>query len=358
MLLVLSSLFGATGGIPAFNRLLVRAAVDDAAQKGTPLDIVALTDARDQVPDFALSEAVRYSPCGGDRRRCVLSVGRALRPFRPILFGHVNLTPLGLFARPFGVRYGVIAHGTEVWSKLPAHRLMALRRAHVVACVSDDTSQRVRTVQGVAEGRCLRIINALPSLPPRVERDSSPGAGGPLRLLSVTRLHPGEPKGIDLTLRAIAGLPPGSIDYTVIGDGADRPRLQALTGTLGLTEQVHFVGAVDDVARDQALSSCDLFALPSSSEGFGIVYLEAMAYGKPCLGARVGGTREVVDDEQTGLLVEPDVESVRFGLQRLFVPSLRQRLGRAGRRRVEEHFTYAAFREHATRLFTRLRSDG
>lgn len=356
MLLVLSSLFGVTGGIPAFNRLLVRAAVEDAAQQGVPLDIVALTDAGDQIPDFALEASVRYVPCGGDRRRCVMAVGRALRPFRPILFGHVNLTPLGLVARPLGVRYGVIAHGTEVWSRLPAHRRLALRRAHVVACVSDDTSQRVRAVQGVAEGRCLRIINALPALPASIE--SEPPSGGPLRLLSVTRLHPGEPKGIDLTLRAIAGLPPSSVDYTVIGDGADRPRLQALVGTLGLAEQVHFVGAVDDATRDRAIATCDLFALPSSSEGFGIVYLEAMAYGKPCLGARVGGTKEVVLDEQTGLLVEPDVESVRFGLQRLFAPTLRQKLGRAGRRRVEGHFTYTAFRDHAARLFTRLRSDG
>lgn len=356
MLLVLSSLFGATGGIPAFNRLLVRAAVEELGKDATPLDIVVLTDERDQTPDFALGDQARYLPCGGDRSRCVFAVGRALRPFRPMLFGHVNLTPLGLFARPFGVRYGVIAHGTEVWSRLPAYRRLALRRAQAVACVSNDTLQRVRTVQGVAEGRCLRIINALPALPAAIETDPPPG--GPLRLLSVTRLHPGEPKGIDLTLRAIAGLPPSSVDYTVIGDGADRPRLQALCDTLGLADQVHFVGAVDDVARDRALATCDLFVLPSSSEGFGIVYLEAMAYGKPCLGAAVGGTTEVVLDEQSGLLVAPDVESVRFGLQRLFAPSLRQKLGRAGRRRVEEHFTYAVFRDHAARLFTRLRSDG
>jgi phosphatidylinositol alpha-1,6-mannosyltransferase len=356
MLLVLSSLFGATGGIPAFNRLLLRAAVEDALDFGEPLSIVALTDDPQQLPDAMLGAALRYVPCGGDRRRCVAETARAAGRFSPILFGHVNLATPGLLLRPLGSRFGVIAHGTEVWSPLPWHRRLPLRQAHVVACVSDDTLQRVRAVQGVSEARCLRIINAISTLPPSGVSD--PTADRPLRLLSVTRLHPGEPKGIDLTLRALYGLPAGSFRYTVIGEGADRPRLQALAASLGLAAQVHFAGAVDDAARDRALADCDLFVLPSSGEGFGIVYLEAMARGKPCLGARVGGTPEVVLDEQTGLLVEPNVESVRAGLRKLYDPALRQRLGQAGRRRVEAHFTYDAFRRHAVRLFTRLRSDG
>lgn len=350
MQLVLSSLYGSTGGIPAFNRLLVRAAVEHGG--AGRLRVVALTDATGPLLPPSLAERVEYLPCGGDRRLCAVEVFRALRQRRPILCGHVNLAPLGLAGAALRLRYGVIAHGTEVWSPLPWHRRLALRRAAVVTCVSDDTARRVQDVQGVLAGRCVRIITALESLPTSDATDVD--SGRPLRLLSVTRLHPGEPKGIDLVLRAIAGLPQIAMQYTVIGDGADRPRLRALADGLGLGDRVRFAGRVGDAERDRALADCDLFVLPSSGEGFGIVFLEAMAWSKACLAARAGGTPEVVLDEQPGLLVEPNVAAVRAALSRLQDPSLRARLGRAGRARVVEHFTYEAFRQRAFQLFDKL----
>lgn len=357
MLLVLSSLFGATGGIPAFNRLLVAAAGEFAAAQGLPLRIVALTDPMDGPPPAG----VAYVPCGGDRARCGAETLRALPQHSFAILGHVNLAPLGLVARLLGRPFGVIAHGTDVWTPLSWNRRQALRLARVVACVSSDTAAHVVSQQGVAAERCLRIINAIatvPEPPPVQQLDS-----GPLRILSVTRLHPDEPKGIDLMLHALAGLPGRRLTYTVIGDGDARPSLRALAETLGLADRVRFVGLVSDAERDAALAECDLFALPSSNEGFGIVYLEAMAQAKPCLAARVGGAPEVVLDGETGLCVEPTVLAVRAAIVRLSDPALREKLGAAGRARLLSHFTYDAFRRHAFELFTRLsdpsrRSDG
>jgi glycosyltransferase involved in cell wall biosynthesis len=349
MLLVLTSLFGATGGIPSFNRLLVRAATDWVSERAGRLRVVVLCDPLNTPSPRALPE---YLPCGGDRLLCTALTMRAAET--PLLFGHVNLAPLGLFGRLRGRPYGVIAHGTEVWSPQPWHRRLALHGARAVAGVSADTVARLERVQGVATGRCVRVINALGSsveeLPPLVEREP----GGPLRLLSVTRLHPGEPKGIDLVLRALARLPAKSFEYTVVGEGAAGRALRALADELGLGERVRFAGWLPDAERNRALAGCDVFVLPSSGEGFGIVYLEAMAYGKPCLAARVGGAPEVVLDGETGLLVEPTVESVRAALARLADPGLRARLGVAGRARVAAHFTYEAFRRHAGAFFDRL----
>lgn len=356
MLLVLSSLFGATGGIPSFNQLLVRAASDFAASQGLPLAIVALTDP----PGTASPPGASYVPCGGDRARCVAEVLRLLPQHRFVLLGHVNLAPLGLAARLLRRPFGVIAHGADVWTPLSWHRRRALRLAQVVACVSDDTAAHVIRQQGVAPDRCLRIINAIATVPPI---PPAPVESAALRIVSVTRLHPGEPKGIDLLLHALAGLPSGSTTYTVIGDGAERASLRSLAETLGLGARVRFAGLVSDAERDAALDACDLFALPSSNEGFGIVYLEAMARAKPCLAARVGGAPEVVLDEQTGLCVAPTVPAVREALVRLGDPALRAKLGAAGRDRLLSHFTYNAFRRHAFKLFSRLsdpsrRSDG
>jgi glycosyltransferase involved in cell wall biosynthesis len=272
---------------------------------------------------------------------------------REVVFGHVNLAPLGLLLP----RYGVIAHGTEVWTALPALRRLALRRATAVGCVSEHTARSVQEVQGVAAGRCVRLINALPRAAGERGQDEADrlaaGQGRPVRVLSVTRLFPAEPKGIDLMLRALVELP--LVEYTVVGTGPALPALQRLAGELGVAARVRFTGTLSDGERDAELQRCDVFALPSRGEGFGIVYLEAMAQGKPCLAARAGGAPEVVVDGETGLVVEPAVAPVRAALQQLVDSAeLRQRMGHAGRKRVQQCFSYARFREQAEAFFRRL----
>ena len=359
MLLVLSSLFCAPGGIPAFNLLLVRAAAEFAERHRRPLKVVVLTDAPAAVPRHfldVLPAAARpgfYLGCGGERGRCAAAVLAELPRQRLLVLGHVNLAPLGLF----WPRYGVIAHGTEVWTPLPRLRRLALQRATAVGCVSEHTASCVQQQQGVLAGRCARLINALPALP----KDFRPGAGQgsdgssdrPVRVLSVTRLHPGEPKGVDLMLRALSALP--KVEYTVVGTGGALPELRRLAVELGVAERVRFTGALSDAERNAELQRCDVFALPSRGEGFGIVYLEAMAYGKPCLAASVGGAPEVVLDGETGLVVEPAVEPVRAALQLLASSAeLRRLLGDAGRERVAQSFSYERFRERAGAFFARL----
>src|SRR5205814_6993869 len=85
--------------------------------------------------------------------------------------------------------------------------------------------------------------------------------------------------------------------------GDDVPRLQELCSRLGVADAVTFTGFIDDQRLAEELSRCRMFALPSRKEGFGLVFLEAMARGRPCLGARAGGVPEVIT-ESTGMLVE------------------------------------------------------
>jgi glycosyltransferase involved in cell wall biosynthesis len=90
----------------------------------------------------------------------------------------------------------------------------------------------------------------------------------------------------------------------VIGRGDDLPRLKELRDRAGLGDAVDFAGYVEDARLSLELNTCRLFALPSDREGFGLVYLEAMAHGRPCLGVRAGGSPEVITPV-TGVLVEP-----------------------------------------------------
>lgn len=395
MLLVLSTLFGAYGGIPAFNRLLVQVASDHCQRQKQPLIVLALTDPAlqgasaqpagppqaDPLPDLdpgsapghvwwpaapsaavplelrpSLAANVCYRPCAGDRRALLSAYLREVGRPMPLILGHVNLAPLGLvWPRP----YGVIAHGSEVYGRLPWLRRIGLAQAHRIACVSDHTLACVHVRQGAAVERCVRVVNALPLLPACRPTGSHTA---PLQLLCISRLHPAEPKGVDALLRAVAMLPADQVKLTVIGEGEARPALQALALSLGLhADRVRFLGAVSDEVRDAELDTCDVFVLPSESEGFGIVYLEALARGKPCIAARAGGAPEIIRDGETGFLVSvpvaahvPELAAAILGLSN---PLLRHNLGQTGRRSVEEMHTLAAFRQRADAFFAALLPD-
>jgi phosphatidylinositol alpha-1,6-mannosyltransferase len=143
-----------------------------------------------------------------------------------------------------------------------------------------------------------------------------------------------------VAIRAVAGLRDRwpSLHYLVVGDGDERGRLEALADALGVTDCVRFVGEVADQELAQYFAACDVFVLPNrveagDFEGFGIVFLEAAASGKPVVGGASGGVVEAVDDGRTGLLVDAeDPSAVQSALERLLSsPDLRDRFGRAGR---------------------------
>jgi glycosyltransferase involved in cell wall biosynthesis len=116
---------------------------------------------------------------------------------------------------------------------------------------------------------------------------------------------------------------------------------------LGISERVRFEQDLTDGELAAAYRDADLFVLPSGQEGFGIVFLEAMKFGKPCIGGNVGGTPEVITDGETGLLVPfGDEAALTAALDRLIGDSeLRERMGRAGRERLLNYFTFPRFKE-------------
>jgi len=156
---------------------------------------------------------------------------------------------------------------------------------------------------------------------------------------AVGRLHP--QKGFANLLVAVARvrerLP--AIRLLLVGDGALRRELVARAEALGLAEVVTFAGSRGDVP--EILAALDLFVLPSLWEGLPNAVLEAMAAGLPVVATAAGGTPELVVDGETGLLVPPgDVTALEEAIERLLRdPGLRRKMGEAGRKRVEGHFT-------------------
>src|SRR5204862_444117 len=107
----------------------------------------------------------------------------------------------------------------------------------------------------------------------------------------------------------------------MVGDGNLRPELEEHTAALGLATHVRFYGQLSDEGRDERLRTARCLALPSKGEGFGLVYVEAMRLGRPCLVSDVDAGREVVEPPVAGLAVNPDDgDAIARALVRLLTP--------------------------------------
>jgi glycosyltransferase involved in cell wall biosynthesis len=175
-------------------------------------------------------------------------------------------------------------------------------------------------------------------------------------LLTVARMLASEKqKGLDTvieSLPSILRIVP-DVFYIVVGDGDDRTRLELRAQQLGVAERVLFVGAAAD--SDELIAyydCCDVFVMPSQQEGFGLVFLEAMARARPVIAANFGGATDVVSDGDTGYLIDyGDHERLAELTAALLQDAeVRAQMGAAGRRRVESEFGLELFDQRLSTL--------
>ena len=190
--------------------------------------------------------------------------------------------------------------------------------------------------------------------PPREEARRRLGvAADCLLLVGVGRLVP--IKGFDVLVRALPAIvkEAPAARLCLVGDGPDRPALEAEARALGVADRVLLAGAHEEVAP--FLAAADLLVAPSRNEGLGKALVEAMALGLPVVATRVGGIPAVVADGQTGSLVPPDDPPAlaRAVGALLKDPELRRRAGEAGRRRAEQ-FSLAAMESRLLGLYREL----
>jgi phosphatidyl-myo-inositol dimannoside synthase len=286
-----------------------------------------------------------------------------------VLFGHGFPLPMLGPALDHLTPYVVLTHGAEVWLARTPGLAAAMRRglggAREVTAVSRSTARTIRRL--LPSGAPLSVL-----YPGVDERRFSPEASGAAvreryRLADrpvvacVSRLVPR--KGQDILIRAmpmVGRLVPDAV-LLLAGGGPYRGALQGLA-VQAPRGSVVFAGEVSDEELPSYYAACDVFAMPCRSrwgglevEGFGIVFLEAAASGKPVVAGRSGGADEAVVDEETGLLVEGDEpKAVALAIARLLLDrAVAGRMGAAGRARVEGEFTW---RRQADRLAAVLRS--
>ena len=171
----------------------------------------------------------------------------------------------------------------------------------------------------------------------------------------MTRLERGDRyKGIVTVIEALGMLEDASVHYCIIGHGDDLPFLQRVAERCGVAHRVHFLRGVSDAELISLYGRCAAFVLPSGKEGFGIVFLEAMYFGAPVIAAAEKGALDVVQDEETGLLVRfGDTVALKQAIERLQEDSaLRAQVIAGGRATVTEGgpFTFARFAQRCAEV--------
>ena len=215
---------------------------------------------------------------------------------------------------------------------------MAVRRADIVVTTSLYARDRIAEAYGIPPSK-VRIVPEPIDL--RAWREDEAEAAEPTpdepAILTVAHMYPR--KNLGVLLEAYAHLRDAGIPYRawIVGEGPCRIAWERLRDGLGLADRVEFLGTIPRRELQDRYRRATLFCLPSRQEGFGIVFLEAMACGKPIVAGRRAAVPETVADGETGLLVDPEDSVALAGALASLLSDepLRRAMGAAGRRRVE-----------------------
>jgi glycosyltransferase involved in cell wall biosynthesis len=258
---------------------------------------------------------------------------------------HVPATVAMYCARQLNVPFSFTGHAVDLFRQRTMLRAK-LRRASFVACISAWHREFYREIEPAPDAK-RPIIRCGVDVTDFAPVDREFGAERPVRLLGVGRLVP--KKGFDVLIESIAelkreGMP---FDCDIAGEGPERPHLERLIRKHSLEDRVRLLGAVANDDVRQLMNERDVFVLPcridatGDRDGIPVVLMEAMACGLTVVSGDLPAIRELVEDEGTGMLVDPgSTSALSRALQRVTSDAaFRRRLADAGRRRVVEEFS-------------------
>ena len=165
-------------------------------------------------------------------------------------------------------------------------------------------------------------------------------------------------KGMDTLIKALPRLllrwP--EVQLAMVGEGDDKEWLVDIARHSGVQKHVHFLSGLTYGQLSACYAASEIFALPSRGEGFGFVYLEAMARGKPVIGGAHGGAPEVIEDGKTGYVVpHGDAAQLATAMETLLDDAtLRAEMGRRGKQRVDNEFKFSVFAKSFRRILREL----
>jgi len=334
IVLLATDAYGGHGGIALFSRDL------SSALASLGHEVVVVPRIVPQVPGEIPPGVTFFAEAAGGPVAYARAVARA-RWARPdlVVCGHMNLLPVAcaIARRPM-----LVAYGLEAWQPLSTAYRGLLRRCRGIICISSVTRDRL--------GAWSQYTGPMPLLPNAVHlerygiRPRRPdlvaryGLAGKRVLLTVGRLAGQERyKGFDEIMEVLGHFPPDVV-YVIAGGGTDAPRLRQRAAALGVAGRVIFTGMFSEAEKCDLYNLADVYVMPSRAEGFGFVFLEAMASGIPVIASKYDGGRDALLDGRLGLLVDPsNPAEIRAAILEL--------LAEDGRQVPDElrHFSFANF---------------
>jgi phosphatidylinositol alpha-1,6-mannosyltransferase len=364
----------AAGGVQRAGRHLASVITEFAANRGMECRILSLNDGPELKRLTVAGREIVFTGSERAKGRFLTIAIRAARRrsaksknnAKLVVAGHPNLAPVVAAMRLAApsLKSIICTHGVEVWEPLSRLRRMALRRAHLVLAPSKYTADHVAAIQRVAVEKIRVLPWALDpqfeALAPHAAKSAAPGNFPEGRVvLTVGRWRADERyKGMDTLITALPRLLPRwpELQLAMVGEGDDREWLENLAEENGVDRHVHFLSGLSYEELASCYAHCEIFALPSKGEGFGLVYLEAMACGKPVIGGAHGGAPEVIDDGKTGYLVpHGDAVQLATAIETLLAnPTLELEMGRRGKERVDHEFRFNVFAKSFRKILREL----
>jgi glycosyltransferase involved in cell wall biosynthesis len=306
------------GGIQHYSRILLRGLEDLLPQ--TEIRVLSKNDCG---TDFAKEGSGTFKGAGGNpesvrtARFCALLITETIvrRPDLAIIT-HLHFAPVAYALKKLlGLRYWISAHGLEAWKAMSPSMRKALAGADRILSVSRHTRERLIELHRLDPQRIFVLPNA-------VKEEAFFPTEKPVHLLrryglkaeqkvlfTLARLDsPDRYKGYDRIIDSLKRIRQDvpEVHYILAGRGAENERIRGRIRQLGLERCVTLTGFLPDRDLRDHYNLCDLFVMPSQGEGFGIVYLEALACGRPVLAGNEDGSREPLLEGELGALVNPE----------------------------------------------------
>lgn len=350
--------YSGTGGIQRYCRML------DSILEDVRIPCVSIS-LWDRQADKPKDSPLRtHYGCGRRKIRFMVVFLKSLWGERLgiVWFHHVMFLPLIPLVRVFTrAEVWVSVYGDEVWERANSLGLRYLNKADRVIAISNHTVDKLRQLHGVDPVR-IALCHLGVDRGFNVECDD-PGrrseVGGQVSpyVLVVSRLNlpDAENKGVLRVCEAMGRIVDTypTVRCLVVGDGKDRKALEEVIQVKPWGGNVRWLGRVSDDELDRLYAGATVFALPSTVEGFGLVFVEAMIHGCPVVAGNEDASSDVVVDGETGFLVNAlDVDAIALAFRRLLAdPGRRAAMGAAGRQRALQYFTYEAMRDRVRTLF-------
>lgn len=345
------------GGILQVGRSVLRMLSAKQEEGGVECRILSLGRPEEDGESQAICQAwgPRLQCYGAGRMRFSASCLAQMAAWADVVvFTHLGLASLlSVVPRPLRPASLTLIYGLDVWRTLNRRHARALRHSDVVVGISQYTIRRAREFNPWLDG----VRHCPLGIRDDLAGDGEAGLQAALGftptcrdILIVGRMAKGEgQKGhrelIQAMARVVREIPAARL--IIAGSGDDVDTYREMARRTSAAERILFCGYVPDPLLRTLYRRVGVFAMPSRQEGFGLVYLEAMAAGLPCVASPWDAAGEVVLDGQTGVLVDPaDQNALVHALTTLLSDEdLRKRLGRQGRKRFEEQFTETAFHQ-------------